>query len=184
MGLHEILNLSNRKTIYSGDGSQTFTFLIGAEEPRQLTSTCVTVLLTVHMMRYDFTIFQVNPLLTADTLSRTPLVVKPTETSELRSLVESFVDTVVSSLPASSHYMKRIQVTQTEDLLLSQVMKFCEEGWPAKHAVKGRLKLYWNVCSELSLCNQLLLHCNRNVIPAGLQQKILNCIHQGHQGIT
>ena len=140
----------------------------------------------LRMMRYDFTIVHVagKSLLTADTLSRAPLVVKATEISELQSLVESFVATVVNSLPASSDQMERIRVAQMEDSVLSQVIKFCQDGWPAKHTIKGTLKFYWNVRCELSLYNHLLLRNNRIVIPAGLQQEILNRIHQGHQGIT
>ena len=61
---------------------------------------------------------------------------------------------------------------------------FCQEGWPAKHMIKGMLKHYWDVHSELSLHNQLLLQGNRLVIPAGLQHDILCCIHHGHQGIV
>jgi len=63
-------------------------------------------------------------------------------------------------------------------------MKYCLDGWPAKHNIKGTLKVYWNVHSELSIYDQLLLCNNRIVIPAGLQQEILDRIHQGHQGIT
>ena len=91
------------------------------------------------------------------------MAIKATEIGDLQSLIECFVVTVVNSLPAS------ISLAQMEDLVLSQVMKFCQDGWPAKHTIKGTLKVYWNVCIELSLYNQLLLHNNRIVIPAGLQ---------------
>ena len=140
----------------------------------------------LRMMRYDFTIIHVagKSLLTADTLSRAPVKIKPTEISDLQSLAEAFIATAVHSLPASSDLMERIRLAQMEDPVLSQAMKFCVDGWPAKHTIKGTLKVYWNVRNELSIYNQLLLRSNRIVIPAGLQQEILDRIHQGHQGIT
>jgi len=46
-----------------------------------------------------------------------------------------------------------------EDPVLSQAMKFCTDDWPAKHTIKGKLKVYWNVHNELFIFNQLLL-CN------------------------
>ena len=46
------------------------------------------------------------------------------------------------------------------------------------------LKYYWCVRSELPLHNELVLRCNRLVIPAVLQREIVNCIHHGHQGIV
>jgi len=130
------------------------------------------------MMRYDFTIVHVagKSLLTADALSRAPVVIEPTETSELQCLVEAFIAATVHLLPASSAQMEKIRLAQTEDPVLSQAMKFCTDGWPAKHTIKGKLKVYWNVHNELSIFNQLLFHNNMIVIPAGLQQEILDTI--------
>ena len=64
-------------------------------------------------------------------------------------------------------------------------MQFCQEGWPAKHIIKGMLKHYWCIRSELSLHNQLLLlQGNGLVISTGLQCDILCYIHYGYQGIV
>ena len=137
-------------------------------------------------MRYDYCIIHVagKALLTADTHSRAPLKKESSESTDLQESVEQFISTVVESLPASSNWLENICLARSEDPILSQVMKFCQEGWPVKHAIKGMLKHYWCIRSELSLHNQLLLWGNRLVIPTGLQHDILCRIHQGHQGIV
>ena len=106
------------------------------------------------------------------------------ESVALQESVEQFISSVVESLPASSDRLDSIRSVLHEDPLLSQVIHFCQEGWPAKHMIKGMLKHYWDVRSKLSLHNQLLLRGNRLVIPAGLQHDILCRIHHGHQGIV
>ena len=137
-------------------------------------------------MRYDYHITHVagKALLTADTLSKAPVTQDFSESIALQESVEQFVSFVIESLPASSDRLESIRSAQHEDPLLSQVIHFCQEGWPAKHMIKGMLKHYWDVCSELSLHNQLLLRGNRLVIPAGLQRDILRRIHHGHKGIV
>ena len=65
-----------------------------------------------------------------------------------------FVSTIVESLPASSDQLTGIRQAWNEDPTLSQVMWFCQEQWPAKHTIKGMLKHYWGIRSELSPHNQ------------------------------
>jgi len=73
------------------------------------------------MMRYDFTIVHVagESLLTAETFSRAPVVIKLTEISDLQCLAEALVATAIHSLPASSDQMEKIHLTQMEYPLLS-----------------------------------------------------------------
>jgi len=138
------------------------------------------------LMRYNFSIIQVagKALTTADTLSRAPLQLQSSESSELQDVVESFVSAVVEAIPASSDHLEQIHQAQKEDPTLSQVMKYCQEGRPAKHNIKGLVKQYWLARSELCIHDELLLHTDRIVIPTCLQQDILSHIHQGHQGIV
>jgi len=78
------------------------------------------------MMRYDFAIFHVagKSLLTADSLSRAPVVIKSTEISDLQCQVETFLATVVHSLPASSSQKEKTRLAENKDPVLSQVMKY------------------------------------------------------------
>ena len=112
----------------------------------------------LRLMRYDYHITHVagKVLLTADTLSRAPLTQDFSESIALQESIEQFVSSVVESLPASSDRLESIHSAQHEDPLSSQVIHFCQEGWAAKHMIKGMLKHYWDVHSELSLHNQLL----------------------------
>ena len=92
----------------------------------------------LRLMRYDYQIIHVagKALLTADTLSRAPLRIEFSESTDLQKAVELFVSTVMESLPASSDRLEGIRLSQSEDPVLSQVMHFCQEGWPAKHSQK------------------------------------------------
>jgi len=91
---------------------------------------------------------------------------------------------VIEAIPASSDHLEQIPQAQKEDPTLSQVMKYCQEGWPAKHNIKGLVKQYWLVRSELCIHDELLLRTDKIVIPTCLQEDILSRIHQGHQGIV
>ena len=53
-----------------------------------------------------------------------------------------------------------------------------------KHRVKGPVKKYCSVASELCLVDGLLLRGSRIVIPASLQEEIVQKLHTGHLGIT
>ena len=91
---------------------------------------------------------------------------------------------VNEAILASTDRLEQICQVQQEDPTLSQVLKYCQEGWPAKHHIKGPVKQYWCVHSELCIHNELLLHADRIVIPTCLQQDVLSRIHRGHQGIV
>ena len=118
------------------------------------------------------------------TLSRALLQLQSTDSCELQEVVEAFMSAVIEAIPASTDHLEQIRQAQQEDPTLSQVLKYCQEGWPAKHHIKGLVKQYWCVRSELCIHNELLLSADRIVIPTCLQQDVLSRIHQGHQGIV
>ena len=96
----------------------------------------------LRLMRYNFHIIHVagKALITADTLSRAPLQLQSSEVSELQDVVESLISAVIDAIPASSDHCEQIRQAQKEDPTLSQVMKYCQEGLPAKHNIKGSVK--------------------------------------------
>ena len=82
------------------------------------------------------------------------------------------------TIPASTDHLEQIHPVQQEDPTLSQLMKYCQEGWPARHHIKVSVKQYWCVRSKLCMHNELLWLADRIVIPTCLQQGIPSCIHQ------
>ena len=138
------------------------------------------------MMRYNFTIVHVpgKALVIADALSRAPLHADVTDSFNLQESTETFISAVVDALPASASRLEQIAKVQSTDPILQQVTRFYQEGWPTNHTIKGSLRPYWCIRSELSMHNSLLLRAHRIVIPTCLQQDTLKRIHEGHQGIV
>ena len=115
-------------------------------------------------------------LYTADTLSCAPI--KSVEcVYEDDKDVERFVETLVEQLPASEERMEQFRKAQKDDPICSTVIKYNQNGWPAKHAIKGVLKKYYGERDKLSVVDDLLLYGTRVVIPESLQYEILMKIH-------
>ena len=67
--------------------------------------------------------------------------------------------------------------------MCSLICSYCATEWPDAVDVPSNLKPYSEVRSELTLCNDILLHECRIVVPVSLQKPTLEKIHHGHQGI-
>ena len=138
----------------------------------------------LRLMRFSYTIQHVpgKELYTADALSRVPL---PTSGDSQTKLIEQFVNTVVSTLPASTERLQEYCTAQLKDSNCVQLVDLCRNGWPKhKHQVPENVRPYWSVRGELSLQGDLLLRGRRIVVPKSLQKETLQKIHSGHQGIT
>ena len=96
---------------------------------------------------------------------------------------ELFVESVVEALPAQKDSLEKYRQAQATDEICSKIMEFCHSGWPAQHSIKGDLKKYWHVRSELTVAQNLLLFRQRIVVPKCLRKETLSKIHSGHQGI-
>ena len=140
----------------------------------------------LRLMRFDYQISHVpgKYLYVADTLSRAPLPHNSNkETLKQQEEVESYIQTVVSHLPANKERLQSFSQHQSEDPICSKLITYLMTGWPNKHSLPDTLKPYWAVRGELSLHEDLLLYGSRIVIPSALQKQILQKVHQGHQGI-
>ena len=139
----------------------------------------------MRLMRFLFTISYVpgKHLITADALSRAPITSFPESEEELHKSVDMYVCAILSTLPATDNRIKQLQSSQTEDEVCQQLITFCTEGWPNKNRIPGILKPYYQVASELSVVDGLLLRGFRIVIPNSLRLEVLDQIHAGHQGI-
>ena len=102
----------------------------------------------------------------------------------LEADTESFVQFVISSLPASTGKLEQIKSCYQGDVVCSNLIQFCRTGWPEKSALSESLKGYWSHQGEIAFHNGLLLRGSRLIIPHSLQAEMLDKVHEGHQGIA
>ena len=159
----------------------------------------------LRLARFDYSIQHIpgKLLYTADALSRAPHL----ETQELsqsmeEEMVETFVGTVISTLPASVQRLEAYRDAQAHDAVCARIRTYCQTSWPEKHLVAPELMPYWqnrnsltvNLASSpgpfrtglgtrLTVNHDLLLFNHRIVVPAALRRETLEKIHEGHQGI-
>ena len=135
----------------------------------------------LRLMRFQYSITHVpgKTLYMADTLSRAPICMV---TEEISSDVEMFMQSVVSALPATKDYLDTYRTAQRQDHTCSQLMQFCNSGWPDRHILKGELNKYWQIRANLTVNDNLLLFSSRIVVPVAMRTETLRKIHQGHQG--
>ena len=120
----------------------------------------------------------------ADALSRKPLT-NITGDVELMQEVESYVNLIQANWPASTHKLDQLRSATEEDDVLRTVSEFIIGGWPRKEiAVQERIRPFFQVCSELSVINGLVVYQHRTVIPSILREKTLERIHESHQKIA
>ena len=55
------------------------------------------------------------------------------EGEELQEKVEAYIEGVVALLSASRHGLQQLREAQALDPVCSQVLRFCEIGWPDNH---------------------------------------------------
>ena len=129
------------------------------------------------MDRFDFNINHVpgKHLCTADILSRSPVARAGPNSVAFEKEIESFVEAVVTTLPASSKRLQVYRDAQTNDPVCSTLKKYCLEEWPAKSKLP---RPYWNIKSELSVGDNLLLRSYRIVVPKPLQKETIDKIHR------
>ena len=138
----------------------------------------------LRLARFDYTVVHVpgKLLYTADTLSRAPLP----ETGDAAQLeeVETFVENITQlSLPATPTRTDEYRKAQEQDEVTAQVRQYCSTEWPQEKFIPHELMPYWKARNDLTVCHNLLLYCNRIVVPKALQRETLAKVHSGHQGI-
>lgn len=137
-------------------------------------------------MRYRYTITHVSgkSLTTADTLSRAPLKDGVTDGDDLMEKTNIYVDSVMEHLPASEAYLSELRKQLSADSVCAEVMKYCSEGWPDRSRLDVLVRPYWTERAVLSTHNGLLLRGTRLIIPSVMRNRVLEKIHEGHQGIV
>ena len=70
-----------------------------------------------------------------------------------------------------------------KDETLQKLTQLVERGWPQSIKKLGKdLKPFWSFRGDISLTDGLLLAGSRIIIPNSARQRVLQSIHEGHQG--
>ena len=139
----------------------------------------------MRLLRYNYTISHIpgQDLVTADALSRAPVSDSTASDQLLEEEVDAYIQAVIDNLAASEDRLAEIREAQLQDELCQEVIKYCQEGWPAKYKLVGLVKKFHPIAGKLTVDCGLLMRGNRLVIPSALQAIILAQLHVGHQGI-
>lgn len=140
--------------------------------------------LLMRLMRFNLTAVHVpgKQLVVADALSRSPLS-HDTE-SETDQQVKAYVEAVVTNKPVSLDKLGEIREATANDAELQSVTACIRNGWPRGMAGFHSSAAFHAARHQLSEAEGLVLYHDRIVIPAPLRAKILEQIHEGHQGLT
>ena len=85
----------------------------------------------------------------------------------------------IDSLPVTS---TRLGQATRRDRVLGKVWRYTKSGWPQDCPV--HLQPYWTRRHELTVEGDCLLWGIRVVVPLSLQERVLQELHQEHQGVT
>ena len=134
----------------------------------------------LRMDRFDFNTSHVpgKHLCTADTLSRSPVAEAGPNSVAFENELESFVESVVNIFPASNRGLQAYREAQTDDPVCSILKTYCLKEWPDKKQLSPEFRPYWNIRSELSVGDNLLLRSCHVAVPKSLQKGTVSKIHQ------
>ena len=94
------------------------------------------------------------------------------------------VNLVTANIPYSSNVLDNIHEELAKDPTFKVLMHYINIGWPfERKKLPTELHPYWNFRDELSVEDGLLTKGSRLLIPSTLRRKMLEQIHEGHQGI-
>ena len=86
----------------------------------------------------------------ANALSRATVSNPTSVDTQFDREVETYVNLVMESFPATEKQLKYIQEAQTEDAVCTQVHKNCEEGWPIEDSIQNAAKPYFQFSGGLN----------------------------------
>ena len=132
----------------------------------------------LRLSQFDFTLEYIKGKdnVNGDFLSRLPLE----DTSKVDEPYELiFVIKHLNSLPVTCHDIKR---HTDEDKILFKIKSYLINGFPS--SPDPELKEFNNIINEISLVHGCLMFRNRVIIPKSIRNKVLNCFHENHPGIS
>ena len=94
------------------------------------------------------------------------------------------VNFITSNVPVSSAEIDLICEEPSKDPTFTLSKHYIHMGWPSEcRMLPQELHTYWNYQEDLSLENRLIKKRARLLIPSTLRRKVMEQIHDGHQGI-
>ena len=94
------------------------------------------------------------------------------------------VNLVTSNVPVSSTEIELICPELSKDPPFTALRHYINTGWPSEHRkLPQELHTFWNYKEDLSMEDGLITKGTRLLIPSTLRKRILEQIHEGHQGI-
>ena len=117
----------------------------------------------------------------ADALSRvTPT---PVEEDGIQLPIVA-VNLITSNVPVSSTEIELIHSESSKDPTFTVLRYYINLGWPSEcRKLPQELHTFWNYREDLSVEDGLITKGARLLIPSILRKRILEQIHEGHQGI-
>ena len=141
--------------------------------------------LLLTLEKYDISITYVpgKYMYVADTLSRASLNRKSAD-SELNDDMEVVVHSLVTNLPLTEEKLTQMKSETAQDETLQELLKVVKSGWPSHRSkVPSLITHYRHLRGEVHEAEGLLLLGKKLIIPHGMRQDVLNCIHESHLGI-
>ena len=114
----------------------------------------------------------------ADGLSRLPLSVIA-DAGTATSDSDVFNVGQIEALPVTAMQLRKVT---RQDPILSKVVTFTRNGWPS--IVPENLRPYWTRRNELTVEGDCLMWGIRVVVPAKLQEHVLQELHKEHPGAS
>ena len=137
----------------------------------------------MRLMRFNYSIAHVagKDLITADTLSRAPIVEhrQPQDVS-FEQDCQAYVNAVLKTLPITEKRLIELKQAQVDDATCQRIQTYCQQGRPDRARLRPDEKVYLQVAAELTVQQGLLLKGSRLVIPLAMGPSILEKIHEGH----
>ncbi|KAH0813471.1 hypothetical protein GEV33_009320 [Tenebrio molitor] len=93
----------------------------------------------IRLMRYTYSVKYTKgtELLVADTLSRNPIKLQPTD-EELGVEIEAHVNQVIRVLPCKDKYLLKIAEMQSNDSVCRKLIEYYHLGWPEKRTKRSQ----------------------------------------------
>ena len=117
----------------------------------------------------------------ADALSRVTLI--PVEADGIQLPIVA-VNLITSNIPVSSTEIELICEELSKDPIFTVLKHYINMGWPSEQRqLPQEIHTFWNYREDLSMKNGLITKGAQLLIPSTLRKRIMEQIHDGHQGI-
>ena len=141
---------------------------------------CRVIRWAAKLLQYNFTVQYISGKenLVADALSRVPQASKD-------SHLELFSISLQNDDSSGPVTLQEIKSETSTDVELQTLISTVENGWPHHMSqTNPTLNKYWNVRSEISVIDGIVLRNDKYVIPVTLRDRLVDYAHEGHMGIS